>query len=203
LLLLLLLLLLLFLSVVVGCCRLLSVVVGCCRLLSVVVGGCCWRLLLAVVVGGCCWRLLLAVVVGGCCCYRWNLLLPTVDRFRGEPSKYNWSTLSKAIHTSNMRQVLANSINNVPSNKGWWFCMPKLNTSGTKSAIHPTDVCLPHVGVPFGISEDCMAAILTKMECLWINKKDGMTQFVQGGWELLRDEFKVAGTKLGVGKDKT
>ncbi len=74
--------------------------------------------------------------------------------------------------------------------------MPKLNTSGKKSAIHPTAVCLPHLGVPFGISEDCMAAILTEMECLRINKKDGMTQFVQGGWELLRDEFKVAGTNL-------
>jgi hypothetical protein len=41
-----------------------------------------------------------------------------------------------------------------------------------------------------------MAAILTDMECLLINKKDGMTQFVQGGWELLHVEFKVAGTNL-------
>jgi hypothetical protein len=98
--------------------------------------------------------------------------------------------------------VLANFINDVPSNKGWWFRMPKLNTSGKKSAIHPTDVCLPHLGVPFGISEDCMAAILTEMECLGINKKDGMTQFVQGGWELLRDEFKVAGTNLEWAKTK-
>jgi hypothetical protein len=101
-----------------------------------------------------------------------------------------------ATATGRKRQVLANFINDVPSNKGWWFRMPKLNTSGKKSAIHPTDVCLPHLGVPFGISEDCMAAILTEMECLRINKKDGMTQFVQGGWELLRDEFKVAGTNL-------
>jgi hypothetical protein len=92
--------------------------------------------------------------------------------------------------------MLANLINDVPSNKGWWFRMPKLNTSGKNSAIHPTDVCLPHLGVPFGISEDCMATILTEMECLRITKKDGMTLFVQGGWELLRDKFKVAGTNL-------
>ncbi len=56
-----------------------------------------------------------------------NLLQPiTVDRFLGEPGTYNWSTLSKAINTNNMatatgrnkRQVLANFINDVPSNKG-------------------------------------------------------------------------------------
>ena len=70
--------------------------------------------------------------------------------------------------------------------------MPKLNTSGKKSAIHPpTDVCLPHLGVPLGISEDFMASILIEMECLRINEKNGMTHFVNGGWELLRDEFKV------------
>ncbi len=69
--------------------------------------------------------------------------------------------------------------------------MPKLNTSGKKSAIHPTAVCLPDLGVPFGISEDCMAAILTEMECLLrINKKAGKEDgsFCTG--------FKVAGTNL-------
>ena len=71
--------------------------------------------------------------------------------------------------------MLANFINDVPSNKGWWFCLPKLNTNGKKGAMHPTHVCLSHLGIPLGISEDCMAAILTEMECLRINKKDGMT----------------------------
>jgi hypothetical protein len=108
--------------------------------------------------------------------------------------------------TGRKRQVLANFIIDVPSHKGWWFCLPKLCTNGKKSAIHPTHVCLlPHLGVPVGISEDCMAAtsILTEMEwCLiWINKKDGMTQqSVQGGWELLHDEFKVAVTDLECGQ---
>jgi hypothetical protein len=64
------------------------------------------------------------------------------------------------------RQVLANFINDVPPNKGWWFRLPKFNTSGKKSAIHPTDACLPHLGVPFGVSEDCMAVVLMEMECL-------------------------------------
>jgi hypothetical protein len=80
-----------------------------------------------------------------CCCYCRNLLQPTVDRFLGEHGKYNWSTLSKAINTSNIatatgrkRQVLANFINDVLTNKGWWVRMPKLNTSDKKSAIHPT-----------------------------------------------------------------
>lgn len=39
-------------------------------------------------------------------------------------------------------QVLANLINDVPSNKGWWFCLPKLDTSGKKNAIHPTYMCV-------------------------------------------------------------
>ena len=72
--------------------------------------------------------------------------------------------------------------------------MTKLNTSGKKSVIHPTDVYLaPHLGVSsFGISADhCMAAILTEMECLLrINKKAGKEDgsFCTG--------FKVAGTNL-------
>jgi hypothetical protein len=90
------------------------------------------------------------------------------------------------------RQVLAKFISDVPPKKGWWFRLPSLSTSGKKRATHPTDCCLPHLGVLFGMSEDCMARILLEMECLVLKNSGTTTTTInQPGWVHLRDEFRL------------
>jgi hypothetical protein len=87
---------------------------------------------------------------------------------------------------SSKRQVLAKFIDEVPPNKGWWFRLPTISSS---QLPHPTDCCMPRIGVPFGMIEVAMVKILLSMECLRL--LCGKSHMNVQGWEDLRSEFKV------------
>ena len=66
----------------------------------------------------------------------------------------NWcGTVTMSTSASSKRQVLAKFIDEVPPNKGWWFRLPTISSS---QLPHPTDCCMPHLGVPFGMTEVAM-----------------------------------------------
>jgi hypothetical protein len=67
-------------------------------------------------------------------------------------------------------QELAKFINDVPSNKGWWFRLPMLTTSdeNRQLVLHPTDPCMPHLGVPFDMTEVAIAKILLLKKLSWL-----------------------------------
>jgi hypothetical protein len=64
---------------------------------------------------------------------------------------------------SSKRQVLAKFIDEVPLNKGWWFCLPTISSS---QLSHPTDCYMPHLGVQFRMTKVAIVKILLSMECL-------------------------------------
>jgi hypothetical protein len=102
---------------------------------------------------------------------------------------------------SSKRQVLAKFIDDVPPNKGWWFCLPTLATGDANLQLaHPTDACMPHLGVPFGMTEVVMVKILLSMECLRLQR--GKSYMNVKGWEDLRGEFKVTAIEWGVSRLK-
>jgi hypothetical protein len=94
---------------------------------------------------------------------------------------------------SSKRQVLAKFIDEVPPNKGWWFRLPTISCS--QLPPHPTDCCMPHLGVPFGMTKVAMVKILLSMECLKLF--GGKPQMNIQGWEDLRSEFKVTAIEWG------
>jgi hypothetical protein len=99
---------------------------------------------------------------------------------------------------SSKRQVLATFIAEVPRNKGWWFCLPTISST---QLPHQTDCCMPHLGVPFGMTKVAMLKILLSMECLWL--LCGKSHMNVQGWEDLWSEFKVTAIKWGMSKIKS
>jgi hypothetical protein len=99
---------------------------------------------------------------------------------------------------SSKRQVLAKVIEEVPPNKGWWFRLPTISSSPLP---HATDCCMPHLGVPFGMTEVAMVKILLLTECLGLLR--GKSHMNVQGWEDLRSEFKVTAIEWGMSKIKS
>jgi hypothetical protein len=100
---------------------------------------------------------------------------------------------------SSKRQVLATFIEEVPPpNKGWWFRLPTISSI---QLPHETDCCMPHLGVPFGMTEVAMVNILLSMECLRLLR--GKSHMNVQGWEDLRSEFKVTAIEWGMSKIKS
>jgi hypothetical protein len=60
---------------------------------------------------------------------------------------------------------------------------------------------MPHLGVPFGMTEVAMVKILLSMECLKL--VGGKPQMNIQGWEDLRSEFKVTAIEWGKSRLKS
>jgi hypothetical protein len=104
-----------------------------------------------------------------------------------------------SMSASSKRQVLAKFIEEAPPNKGWWFRLPARISSS--QLTHPTDCCMPHLGVPFGMTEVAMVKILLSMECLRLLR--GKSHMTVQGWEDLWSEFKVTAIEWGMWKIKS
>ena len=124
-----------------------------------------------------------------------------VKRFRGEAHRHlsrppsNWfDAVAMSTSASSKQQVLAKCINEVPPNKGWWFRLPTISPSS--QLPYPANCCMPHLGVPFGMTEAAMVKILLSMECLRL--LCGKPHMNIRGWEDLQSEFKVTAFEWGI-----
>ena len=88
-------------------------------------------------------------------------------------------------------QVLTEFLEKLPTTTGWWYRLPILNSSETNSTL---DLCLPHFGTLFGLTEDAIAVVLLEMGLLKSSQKNGakmVTNIVRGAWDDLISVFKV------------
>lgn len=61
------------------------------------------------------------------------------------------------------RSILAEFLKEIPITNGWWYCIPVLNS---KIINEDLNMCLPHFGSIFGLTEDAIAVVLIEMGLL-------------------------------------
>ena len=61
------------------------------------------------------------------------------------------------------RNYLVEFLKKILTTTGWWYRIPILNSSDKNVTL---DLCLPHLGTLFGLTEDAMAVVLLEMGLL-------------------------------------
>jgi hypothetical protein len=90
------------------------------------------------------------------------------------------------------RKVVASFLEEIPTNKGWWYRVPKVNPTAVPKDSTSPDTILPHFGTVFGLTEHATAIILVELGCLGSIRGGESTRFLKKGWEDLAATFKVA-----------
>ena len=92
------------------------------------------------------------------------------------------------------RKVLANYLEQLNDNKGWWYRMPEYKFNTDKMRLRSkidSDKMMPHFGSLFGLTEEASAIILVEMGCLRLDKVNKKNAIVNKGWEDLANKFKL------------
>jgi hypothetical protein len=93
---------------------------------------------------------------------------------------------------ANCRHVLAQFVEKIPINKGWWYRLPSGVALSNDNQPLPTYAILPHLGYAFGLTELAMWAILVEMSCISQNSRSKTWGINNEGWEFLSAEFSVS-----------
>ena len=123
---------------------------------------------------------------------------PVLNRNCSDIEKYSGESghrMQKVSTFANNRKVLANYLEQLKENKGWWYRLPEYEIDKGEAALQESiiesDKVLPHFGSLFGLTEAASAIILIEMGCLKVDKAKKKTIIVNQGWEDLANEFKI------------
>jgi hypothetical protein len=107
-----------------------------------------------------------------------------------EPTVEIGQVTAMSTKQSSYRNVLASFIEEIPDNKGWWYRLPSKTPPTKNGQPLPSDVILPHLGTPFGLTEVAMWVIL--FEIGFFRQKGDHYCIDNNGLEDFRNEFKVS-----------